>query len=333
MCYAHTVHPTRGYGSEASRDSLARLRSLHVNWISLTPFGFARSDTEPVVHTIRDAGPGYAQIGETDERVIAAAAQAHALGMKVMLKPHIWIHPRGGSWRGSIHFDDPAHWDTWFVAYEAFILHYARMAETHGMEAFCLGTELVTATQARPGRWRELITKVRGVYHGQLTYAAHFDGEAERITFWDALDYIGINAYFPLTEDTAPDAAALAQAWQPLVEALRAFGDRWQRPILFTEIGYRATADAARRPGLWETDAPLSAMTQARAYDAVFDALGDAPWFRGMYWWKWESDDARAGGLNDPSFSPQHKPAEFSIRTRYGQRNAADHPAAVDGAD
>lgn len=329
MSYAHVVHPTRGYGSDVGRRSLERLQSLHVGWVSLTPFGFARSDTEPTVHTIAEAGMGYAQVGETDARVVGAAEHAHALGMKVLLKPHIWITPRGGSWRGSIHFDDPADWDSWFAAYEVFLLHYARLAQKHGMEGLCIGTELVTATRARPGRWRELIVKVRAVYDGALTYAAHFDGEVEQIAFWDALDYIGVNAYFPLLNTEGATVAELEAAWAPHVSALRAFAERWQRPIVFTEIGYRSSADAAIHPGLWKSDAPSSAMTQARAYEAVFRAFAGETWFRGLYWWKWQSDDDRAGGLNDVAFTPQHKPAEFVVRTYYGRLAAEPAPAST----
>ena len=47
--------------------------------------------------------------------------------------------------------------------------------------------------------WWELIANIRQSYSGQLTYAANFDNYQE-VYFWDQLDLIGINAYFPLRE-------------------------------------------------------------------------------------------------------------------------------------
>lgn len=95
-------------------------------------------------------------------------------------------------------------------------------------------------------RWGELIEEARKVYNGKLTYAANFDNYAE-VAFWNQLDFIGINAYFPLRD---PDIAhqsetslrtALAEGWKKVfveIDAFRGANKLAEKPILFTEIGY-----------------------------------------------------------------------------------------------
>ena len=52
--------------------------------------------------------------------------------------------------------------------------------------------------------WRKLIRKTRSLYQGQLTYAANFD-QYHEVSFWDALDFMGVNAYFSLRSDLPSD--------------------------------------------------------------------------------------------------------------------------------
>ena len=147
MCYAHAWRGG-GYGSEASRASLERLHALGVDAISLTPFGFQLSASSD---TIRMAG----HWGESDDALAAATRQAHALGIRVMLKPHIWI--RGGAWIGDQTLPDDASWARWFASYRAFIVHYAALAEKEKMEALSLGTELKRASSHDRETWRAII--------------------------------------------------------------------------------------------------------------------------------------------------------------------------------
>jgi hypothetical protein len=68
---------------------------------------------------------------------------------------------------------------------------------------------------------------------------------------------------------------------------------RWQRPVLFTEVGYLATPRGAASwdaptPPPGPTPAPVpDAATQAAAYTALLATWGDVPWFAGFYAWEW----------------------------------------------
>lgn len=108
--------------------------------------------------------------------------------------------------------------------------------------------------------WRRLVAQVREVYSGRLTYAANFD-QYQQVGFWDALDVIGVNAYFPLRSDLAlaSDSPALettfAASWSETLEAFKELLERdglQGRPFLFTEIGYTRRAGGTLEP--WAGD-------------------------------------------------------------------------------
>ena len=218
--------PRRGtYGSEASAQSLRKLKDLGVDWISLMPFGFHRG--EPALSF------GGEHVWETDASVLAATQQAHALGIKVMLKPHVWgrSEQRMETWTD-------AQWRAWFDDYGRFAEHYATIARDAKADAFCIGNEQKIASRHEQ-EWRRIIQRVRAIYQGPLTYGANFD-EVFDVPFWDALDWIGVSGYFPLTTDPTPDRATLIRAWQPVLAQLEQLSLREKKPVLFTEIGYRS---------------------------------------------------------------------------------------------
>ena len=135
-----------------------------------------------------------------DRSVVHAINKAHEIGLKVMLKPHVdLINQSDTLWRADIGCNTESDWKKWFQAYRKFILRYAKMAERTGVEILCIGTELTFATTEKPEMWRNVvIPAVRGAYGGIITYAANWKDEYNKIEFWDALDYAGIDAYFPV---------------------------------------------------------------------------------------------------------------------------------------
>ena len=297
---------SRGYGTIASGDSLSRLQTLGVNWISVVPFGFQRtpSDTE-----IRRGG---ARFSETDERLRAVGVQAHERGISVMLKPHVWLRPP--AWVGMVAPKTEADWAAWFGSYRSFILHYAALARDTGIEALCIGNELKGTTH-REEEWRDLIAEIRDVYEGVLTYGAHAD-EVWTLPFWDTLDYIGVSAYFALSDKPSPTRSEMVAAWEPHVNRLARLAARWDRPVLFTELGYRSVDFAAQYPWKFDGTTPVNLRLQADAYTAFFEAVWPKPWFAGVHWWKWRSslDD---GGADNDDFTPRSKPAEEVLRQIY----------------
>lgn len=312
MSFAHAMRPAQGYGSAASAESLRRLKELGVTWVSITPFAFQRRPQDATFRWFRGASAGF---GESDERLAAVTRQAHALGIKVMLKPHLWLRPP--DWPGSIEPPGEDGWTEWFRTYREFILHYAILARRAGMDAFCVGNELEKTT-GREREWRAIIAAARAAYAGPLTYGAAFE-EVFRVPFWDALDFIGVSAYYPLVADRAPSRATLAAAWKPVAEKLGALSASRGRKIVFTELGYRSADFGAWKQ--WEVtrSAPVNLALQADAYAAFFDAVWPREWMGGVYWWKWFSHTDHSGpDSND--YELENKPAENIVRQYYGYR-------------
>jgi len=308
VSYAHEWRhaETLGYGTQASADSLARLKSIGVTSIAITPFGF---QSAPDDHAI---GWGGNRFSETDDRLRQVASQAHALGIRVLLKPHIWLRPP--AWVGLIEQRSEEGWSAWFAEYRAFILHYATLASKAGMDGLCVGNELERTT-GREREWRALIRDVRQSFKGPLTYGATVD-EFRKVRFWDALDFIGISAYFPLVDAASPGRDALVRAWAPIVREMGEVSARWQKPIVFTELGYRSAEFGAWKQWEVRRDAPVNLQLQADAYGAFFEAVWPQPWFGGVYWWKWWSF-LENGGPEDNDYTPRDKPAEHVLESGF----------------
>lgn len=295
-----------GYGGGQARASLERLRSSGANALAIVPYSYMRSARQATpIPVVREAG------SETDESVLHAAYTARELGFYCLLKPQIWV--RGG-WPGDVQMPDSAAWDQFFDYYYRWMRHYALLAEMHGLEALCVGTELTQATLGHPDRWRSMIRRWRGLYSGTLTYAANWGPEFEGIAFWDELDYCGLNGYYPLSKADAPTDAELRQGAEAFLDKAEAVSRRFQRPVWLTEIGYRSVEKPWTGPHEEAKNRPVNTGHQQRCFEALFAALADeSAWFRGMFWWKWPSQLSHNED-NGAGFNPINKPAEATLR-------------------
>ena len=309
-------------GDSASVESINNLKQHHIEWIAQTPFGWQKSYNHPVVHLNTKTNKNY--WGESDRGLIYTTRLAQAAGIKTLLKPHIWLSDRSGNkWLGDIQMNNEGDWQTWFKNYSAFIMHYAHLAEEHKIEGLCIGTELMNPAITHEKEWRQIIRDIRQVYHGQLTYAANWYLEYEQIKFWDALDFIGVQGYFPLTKNDNPTLAELRAGWKPYIKDLEKTAHKFNKPIVFTEVGYKSTTDAAIEPWKWpergaQVDLNESYEVQANCYEALFQTLWHRKWFGGIFIWKWYPR-VRDNGRDHRDFTPQHKPAEKILTAWYGK--------------
>lgn len=276
------------WGSEAMVSAVERLGRLGVDSISIHPYGWVRRDGS--IRFTPAAETGYL---ERSVRIVRDA------GRRWFWKPHLgyWGH---FAWRGAIEFgEDEAAWSRFFEHYRAFIVDQATFAEHHGIGLFAVGVEL-DATLHRESDWERVFEAVRKVYSGELVYAANWDA-IERVPFWDAVDRIGVHAYFPLSESDDPTTEELRAAWDAPLARLEALAERHRKPVLIAEIGYPRSKDAARSPwayGEWDGDGVRE--LRQRLLEAALDRLEPAPFVSGIYWWKWLPGGKRDFSMADP---------------------------------
>ena len=287
----------RGPLAAADYDSLAALGLTHA---VVVPFAFQERGGSADLRFRPDA-PWYSE-SRAGLAEIARALRARGVGLVV--KPQVWVGD--GTWSAEV--DAGAGWDRWEAGYRAFALYWAEAAAEVGADVFVVGTELAGSAEARPDFWRALVADVRAVYPGRVTYAANWD-RYDRVGFWDALDLVGVQAYFPVHGRGGP-----AAEWAAHRDDLAAFSARAGRPVLFTEAGYRPSADAAREPWLWDSDAAPDPALQARLYAALFEATWPEPWFEGVLVWKWSPPARPTSGHGGDGFDVRGQPAAEVVR-------------------
>ena len=302
MSYRHYPFP---YDSSFSNESLERMAEANTEYVAITVWWLQENISTTRIYRKPDWTA-------TDTALAIAIAKAHELGMKVMLKPMVDPEDVSTHFRGEI----PVSRE-WFASYDAFIRAYARFAEENGVELLCVGCEF-KGTEQDETSWRRVIDEVKEHYTGPLTYAATFDS-FQSITWWDSLDYVGIDAYFPLTNRKDPSPDALKQTWNRIANAIEHWALKIKKPIVFTEIGYRSGDGNNMEPANWIATLNLDVQEQFDSYSAALQALWNKPWFYGFYWWIWESNP-NAGGPDDTDFSPQNKPVEDLIRSWYSSK-------------
>lgn len=328
---ALTAYWNNTYQLRCTRQSLDRLTARQVNSVEVLVTWYQDTLDSNTVYRDPDRSP-------TDWSVRQAIRYAHGKGLRVLLKPHVDPQPTSGvaAPAGALHPRrvNPSDPTAWFASYKAYLLRFAQLAQEEGVECFSVGCELNhLTTPAYDSQWRALLAAVRRRYEGPLVYAANWYEEYQQITFWDALDYCGLDAYCPLSDlplnagDPLPLIEDLMDGWRGYSGAYAA-GTRdwvaeieaWQaavgKPLLFTEVGYRSRAHCARDP--WEygdqSDAP-SPRAQENAYEAFCQVWGQKSYVQGVYWWQVVPGEETA--TYRTGYCMLGRAAQFVMRDRY----------------
>jgi len=290
--------------------------------------------------------------GETKKALFEGINKARKNGLKVMIKPHLtigwdmsnWDEPKRnvndsisvsnyvksaseflknqenkiigeGIWRGELMVKSEKDWKIFENEYTEFILDYARIADSLNVELFCIGTELKRIALEKPQFIRKLTQKVRNVYKGTVTYAANWDSY-DKIEFWDELDYIGIDAYFPLSDKKLPEINELKESWFSIRENIDTVSKKFKKKVIFTEWGYEDEEFVGKEPwkmGNNTISKNRNETMQANAYKSMFETVWDEPWMKGIFIWRWEPE-SRLLQSNKPNYSPRFLKAEDVLR-------------------
>jgi hypothetical protein len=233
------------------------------------------------------------------------------------------------------HPEDPevqAYWDRWFAQFEPFMLASARICEENNIEMLSLGKQLDGAmNKNNEQRWRNLIKKVRAVYHGKLTQTVYSEEYttytgAKDIPWADELDYITIYYYNTFSDKEQPTVDELAASMESFnrkeFDPLYA---KYKKPLIFI-VPFQSRDHAARQdwfePLASSPSVGQDLMGQADLYEAFYRSTLDEPWLSGVYTW---------GYWIEPGFNPKYsfeksssvrgKPASLVVRRWFATVN------------
>jgi hypothetical protein len=245
--------------------------------------------------------------------------------------------------------------NAFFASYQTMIVAQAKLAQANGATLFCIGTELDQITgPAYKTYWTDMISAVRAVFTGKLTYSALWDDNQSywryqgtglvagtgdittQISFWKQLDYVGIDEYAPISDLKNPTVSQLVAGWtaaptdalaatvtggESLIGYYEGISATLGMPLIFTELGYGNSSDAAISPATpgYGQDGSADGATadptlQSNLYKAFFQAWqqdGNGS-LAGVYLWNWEPNGTGASAADD--FTVQGLAAQQSVK-------------------
>jgi hypothetical protein len=314
------LHPGRGYGSPAFERGLDEAVRLGATWISLTPFGRAWDLQATGVDKTFEL-----PFAENQRDMLRAVKQAHARGLRVLLVPHLWVE--SGGWRAEIDPGTDEGWRRFAESYRAYVLSWARFAAGSHVDMLAVGVELRSwLTTTRAPSFLPILRDIRSAYPGLLTYAANWD-DVDQTVILGALDVIGINAFYPLTDKPNASDQELVAGGAHVAKKVQQLAELWQKPVLFNEFGYTARTDPALRP--WEWPDHMNGVTvdthaQAAAYRGLLSGMLGSPELVGGFVWRLYADPDDLSQEAEWGFSPRGRQAELCLRDAFWSRWASD---------
>ena len=305
----------KGITLVATRDSIdynaiSPIKKYNANYAAIIPYAWMRSLEEPQVNYEEKRG----WWGEKPHGVAVTSQLMKAQKINVLLKPQIWIGR--GAYTGNIKLNDEAAWKTLEDSYTDYIMRFAHIAAQENISMFCIGTELDSFVKSRPEYWSKLIQEIRKIYKGKLTYAGNWDSY-KYVSFWDELDYIGVDAYFPVSEEKTPTIETIKASWKKWKLELSTLSRKLNKQILFTEYGYISADFAGLEP--WKNageDRAINEEAQSILFQGLYDAVWNEEWMAGGFIWKHHAEKSRRRGY-EKRFTPQGKKAQQTVTKAY----------------
>lgn len=287
----------------------------------------------PILRLHPDGGAG--AISEKDLAMLVASAHARGLKFHLMYNAYSDTLDMSYLWRAT----KSAAWiEALFATYEPVILLEAAKAQRCGVDSMVLnwqhGAVAYEGNEALwSAHWKEVIAGVRATFKRTLEYNLPLwhdlndiaDGSIPIATF-DGVSSFVFSQWEPGFKSYDDSVTSLCPGFTQLLEQLRAFRKRAGRP-LYLEVGFQSTegylvkgwrdvsiglGTAGRAPDFFE---------QARAYEALFQAIRQTGVVDGVVSYKYHWDDPFGPdlGMNaisrmDLSDSIRNKPAEAVLK-------------------
>ncbi len=299
-----TFAPFAKKGSFRTKEAYQSLDNLisrtGANFIILVPNGLQETtQSEEICYT----SPATIE----DQELIDIIEYAKRKGIRVALKPT--VNCMNGTWRAHINFFDEdvicePKWSKWFISYTEFQLHYAKIAEETGCEMFLAGCEMVMA-ERRELEWRKLISQIREVYHGLVSYNTDKYQE-HNVSWWDCVDVISSSGYYPLGD------------WENQLDRIEEVVKKFNKPFFFAETGCMSTKGSPKVPNDWCVKGKVDLEGQAQWYEDMFEATRKREWVEGFALWDWAWKQYSLKNVSvQGGYDVYGKPAEEVVKKYY----------------
>lgn len=286
---------------EAARESLKLMKERTcANFVIFAPSGVQQTPQSEEILFDTDATAD-------DEELRGMITYAKELGLRVALKPT--ANCANGEWRAYINFFDEdvpcePKWSKWFESYTKFQLHYARMAEECGCEMFIAGCEMVMS-ERRENEWRKLISDIRQVYHGLVSYNTDKYQE-HNVKWWDCVDVISASGYYPIGD------------WERQLDRIEAVVKKFGKPFFFAEAGCMSIEESSLVPNNWHITGKAAAAEQQAWFETMLAACEKRPWIGGVAFWSWGAKlYPENEALSQMDYEIFGKPAEQTVKKYY----------------
>jgi len=293
--------------NEIQKGDIQEIADMNANWIGFVPYAYI--DSGKVLYDLDIQWKG-----ERIEEIRKGIQFAHELGLKVMIKPDVWI--LDGSYTGR--YSPPNNdWETLENGYFTYLQKLLQLAIEEEVELLCLGSEWGRFAKNRPSFWGHLIAEVRKQYKGLVSYCANWD-DFESFPFWEQMDLIGIDWYAPIATTSNAKFKSLLKGWKKNTKSLQAYYEKTGKKIFFPEFGFKSTERSVVKPWQFEDDSAESEEAQNNGFKTYFKTIWKKDWYAGGFVWEWYADhDEESGFPRETDYTPQGKLAEQTIREGY----------------
>ncbi len=223
------------------------------------------------------------------------------------------------------------------LSFKELAVHYAKFAHKHNLEGYNIATELVymsTNPNYLPW-WQNSIANIRREFSGPLAYGSIFTYENPKVTFWSLLDWIGIDAYYPLASPSNPHppVAEMQATYAKTLAEVR----HWKeanfptKELYFTEMGFTSSQSTLVAPSYTPKNCtvPGSATNftaQDLGFQVAFDGIREnSDWISGVFVFWFDNvgtsdyylDRHKEGSKWTCFFTPRGKPAFNTIQKAF----------------
>lgn len=271
--------------------AIIELYNAKANFIGLNPEAFVDNNSQ-LIH------PGaFPKWGDTEAGIQSLIDLAKERKMQCVISP-------------SLRFanEDTIDWKQLENSYTDYILKFARISEQNRLLVFCIGNGLDNWVMANPTFWKNLIAKVKEVYHGDVIYSAEFSN-VKNIPIWKDVTHLSVSFFEKVSNEKSPSHDTLNVSWNLWKAELKSFSEQFQKDLIITKWGYRSV-DYAGNEKLYSDSLAVNQDAQLKCYESFIENCYPESWFLGSFVFRWNLEEQDTKG-----YSPKDKAALKAFST------------------